>query len=123
MDVLVVAALLGLGAGGEQGPAGDLVALDEARRQRDSVDGAGLLVLGPGRAREVAAHDGLDGEDLELADDHAAVLDVVAAGLGHVSGHLERDEMGAQRGQGSGEELEPVDRQRGQDLPFIRDAL
>jgi hypothetical protein len=42
--------------------------------QLDAVNGLGLLVLLEGRARQVAAHNGLNLNNLELADDHAPIL-------------------------------------------------
>lgn len=42
--------------------------------QLNAVNGLGLLVLLEGRARQVTAHDGLNLDNFELADDHAPML-------------------------------------------------
>ena len=74
MNVLVVLAQLGLGAGCVDRTVGEGLALLQTRGDCQAVHSAGLLVLLPSRAGDVATNDGLDGEDAELADLHAAVL-------------------------------------------------
>ena len=51
---------VGFGGGGEEG-FGELLALLEAGREFEAADGAGLLVVFPARAGDVAADDELDG--------------------------------------------------------------
>lgn len=67
-------ALLRLGARGIDWTIGESLALLQSRGDLDSVNSARLLVLVPGGAGDVSADDGLNGEDAELADLHAAVL-------------------------------------------------
>ena len=73
VDVLVVVAHLGL-RGGREDRLGQLVRLAQALGQRDPADLAGALVVLPARARDVAAHDALDREHLELLDEQGAAL-------------------------------------------------
>jgi hypothetical protein len=51
----------------------------QARGHGHAVHGAVLLVLGPRGAGDVAAHDRLEGHDLEAADLHAALLEARAS--------------------------------------------
>src|SRR5207248_4881427 len=67
-DVLVVTAL-GLRRGGED-RIGQLLGLEGRPRQLLAGDGAERLVLGPGRARDVAARDALDVDPLAVLDEH-----------------------------------------------------
>ena len=67
----------GLGGRGEDGLR-KLRGLDEAGGQLVVEDGAGLLVLLESGGGEVAAHDGLDGEDGHLEAEHRAVHEVGA---------------------------------------------
>jgi hypothetical protein len=71
VDVLVVVAGLGL-RGRREDRLGQLGRLLEARGQRDPADRPALPVVLPAGSREVAAHDALDGEHLELLDEQAA---------------------------------------------------
>lgn len=71
-DVLVLLAEGRLGRGRVDGAAGERLATLETCGLGDAVDGALGLVFGPGAARDVAADDGLDGEDAVLVYEHGA---------------------------------------------------
>ena len=120
-DVLVVQAELGLGRRGEDG-LGDLRRLDEALGQHDAahgpVDVVGLLA----GAREVAAHDALDGQRACLLDEHRAAGEVAGVGseaLGEVR-HVGRDHM---VGDEVRETLEPELRDAREDLALVGDLI
>ena len=61
---------------------GSRLRLDEARRQLDAADRAGLLVVLAPRAGEVAAHDGLHRQRLGLVHHDRAAGEVLALGVG-----------------------------------------
>lgn len=52
--------------------------------------------------------DGLEGNDLEAADLHGAVLDESGVGGGQAGRRVEGDEVGLEAGDSVGEDLEPV---------------
>ena len=83
-DVHVVLAQGRLPGGGVD-RLGQAVAVLEPLGQRDAADRARLLVLLPAAAREVAAHDALDGEHVERAAQRRAIRD-----LGGDVGQVER---------------------------------
>ncbi|PHH50430.1 hypothetical protein CFIMG_004502RA [Ceratocystis fimbriata CBS 114723] len=72
VDVLVLLALLGLGGGRKQ-RLRKLLALLHPSRHGNAVHRAFGLVLGPCTTANVAAHNGLNREDLQAAHCHAAV--------------------------------------------------
>ena len=74
VDVLVVIADGGLGGGGVD-RFRQLLGLLQARGQLDAADLAGLLVILPARADQVAAHDGLHRQRAQPLDDDRAVLE------------------------------------------------
>ena len=91
---------LGLGGRGED-RLGELGGLGETLGQLDAADGAVLVVGLLAGAREVAAHDALDGHGLGLLHEHGAAGEIVRVGrilLGegrHVTGdHVVGDEVG-----------------------------
>lgn len=86
-------ALLRLRAGRVDRSVGESLALAQPRRHRDAMHSAGLLVLLPGRASDVAADDGLDGQDAQLAHLHAAVLQDGAQRLRDLRRQVEREEV------------------------------
>lgn len=74
VNVLVMLALLGLGAGSVDRAIGEGFALPQARSDLDSVHGTRLLVLIPSRSCDVTPDDGFNGKDSKLAHLHASVL-------------------------------------------------
>ncbi|KAI7456555.1 hypothetical protein KC368_g34 [Hortaea werneckii] len=84
-NILIVRALLGL-RGRSPNRAFQLLTLPQPRRHGDPMHGARALVLGPGGAGDVAAHDGLEGQDRVLADLHSAVLEGGTEGAGDAGG-------------------------------------
>ncbi|KAI7508533.1 hypothetical protein KC364_g29 [Hortaea werneckii] len=86
-DILIVLALLGLSRRSPDRLL-QLLTLLQPRRHGDPMHGAGPLVLGPGGARDVAAHDGLEGQDRVLADLHGAVWEFVGDEGEPVGGEL-----------------------------------
>jgi len=67
-------------------------------------------VLGPRAAGDVTTDDGLEREDLEAADCHAAVSELGGQGRGEVqgAGDVGAQEVGFEIGEFGREELEPV---------------
>ncbi|ROV95404.1 hypothetical protein VMCG_08478 [Cytospora schulzeri] len=123
-DVLVVLAQLGLGGGRVDGAHGEGLALLEAGGHGHAADGAALLVLDPRGARDVAAHDGLHREHLELADLHAAAPDEARLGGGEaVRGGLQADKVCAEAGDLVGQDAEPEGADHGEDGAAARDAV
>ena len=55
---------------------GQAIGFAQAGRQLDAADRAGLLVVLPTGAGEVAADDTLDGEHLRSLDEHAAAVEL-----------------------------------------------
>jgi hypothetical protein len=92
-DVLVVLAEFGFGAGRVDG-LWEFLGLLQAGEELLAVDLARLLVGGPGGARDVAADNGFNGEDLELADEHGARGDVLSDGCGDGGGDFFGQEVG-----------------------------
>lgn len=123
VDVLIVLALLRLGARGVDRSIRESLALLETCGDLDSVNGAGLLVLVPGGAGDVAADDSLDGENAELADLHAAVLEHGAQGFGDLRRQVEGDEVRAQRGDGFLQSVEPGASAEGEQNSLVGDSL
>lgn len=123
MDVLIVFSLLRLRAGRVDRPIGEGLTLLQPRRNGDTVDSAGLLVLVPGRAGDVAADDGLNGEDLQLAHLHAAVLEDGAQRRGDLRGQVEGEEVRAEPWDGVGEDLEPCFGAEREKDAFVGDTL
>lgn len=74
VDVFVVGTDGFLGCGGEDGLR-ESVAPAEACGEMHAADPAGVLVLGPSRAVEVASCDALDGDDAAAACDHDSALE------------------------------------------------
>lgn len=123
MNVLIVFTLLGLGAGGVDRAAGEGLALLQTGGDLDAVNGAGLLVFVPGGTGDVSANDCLDGENAQLAHLHAAVLQHRAQGLGDLGREIEGDEVGAQRGVGFSQGLEPCLCAESEKDSLVRDTL
>src|SRR5260370_31071063 len=116
-DVFVVAAGIDFGGGGEDG-FGKAIGFAEAGRQLDAADRAGLLVVLPSGAGEIAAHDALYGEHLRSFDEHAATVELIEIGLefaGKLRG-IRGDEMVRD---GELEEVEPEEGELGEDLSLV----
>lgn len=107
MNVLIMLALLRLGTGSINRTIREGLALPQTLGDLDPVHGAGFLVLVPGGPGDVTADDGLNGEDLQLAHLHASVLEDGTQRLGDLRREVEGEEVGAERGDFVGEDLEP----------------
>lgn len=107
MNVLIVLAQLGLGAGCVDRTVGESLALLQTGGDSQAVHCARLLVLLPSGAGDVAADDGLNGENSELADLHAAVLQHRVQRGGDLGREIEGKEVSAQTGDGLCQDLEP----------------
>lgn len=116
-------ALFRLSAGSIDRAIGESLALLQAWGDLDAVNGAGLLVLIPGRAGDVSADNGLDGEDAELANLHATVLKNGAQGFGDLRRKVEGDEVCAQGGDGFLQSIEPCAGAEGEQNSLVRDSL
>lgn len=81
------------------------------------------LVLLPRGAGDVTAHDRLNGQDAELADLHAAVLEDRSQRLGDLRGQVEGQEVRAEGGESGGEHFEPFAGAEGEEDAFVGDAL
>ena len=88
--------------------------LAQAGRELDPGDLAGRLVVLPARAGDVAAHDALDREHLQPADDHRAAAHVVRHALGRRDEVVVDDVAGLR---------EPERRQAGQHRALPRDPV
>ncbi len=108
VDRLVVADV-GLRRGRED-RLGQLLGLPQALGQGDPRDGARRLVVLPARAGDVAAHDALDGQHLELAH--------VQRPAAHLVGHVLGDRHEVVR-HDVPRLVEPEGRQRGQHLALV----
>ena len=109
-----------LGGWGEDG-FGQAIGFAEACRQLDAADGAGLLVVLPSGAGEIAADDALHGEHLGAFDQHAATVQLAEIGLelaGKLCG-IGGDEV---VGDDVSEKVEPEERELGEDLAFVGNA-
>lgn len=87
------------------------------------MDSPRTLVLGPGGAGDVAAHDGLEGQDRVLADLHCAVLEGGTEGSGDAGGQGGGEEVGFEVWEFGGDEGEPVRGELGEEGAFGGDAL
>src|SRR5258708_1869912 len=116
-DVFVVAAGVDFCGGGEDG-FGKAIGFPEAGRQLDAADRAGLLVVLPAGAGEIAAHDALYGEHLRSFDEHAATVELIEIGLEFARelGGVRGDEMVRDGGL---EEVEPEEGELGEDLALV----
>lgn len=123
MNVLIVLALLSLGAGGIDRPIGESLALSQARSNLDTMHSTRLLVLLPRRPGNVSTDNSLDRENLQLADLHTPVLEHRPQRLGDLRREVESEEMRAQRGDSFGQDLEPRSCAEGQEDTFVRDTL
>ena len=123
-DVLILVAEFGFGAWRPERTF-QLLALLQTSGHADAVHGAALLVLGPRAAGNVAAHNGFEGEDLETADRHAAVLELGAqsCGEGKGGGEVGAQEVSFERGDLAREEVEPVRCEKGEESALFWDAL
>jgi len=103
---------------------GQAAALPDAGRHVDPVDGAPGPVFLPGRPRQVPAHDGLDGQDAELADLHAPALEQRPLGRRERDRGREGrgDEVGPEAGDEPGQEVEPELGGLGEDGALVRDG-
>ena len=81
------------------------------------------LILLPGRTGDVTTHDCFNGQDAELADLHAAVLEDGTQRLGDLRGQVESQEVGAEGGEGGGQDGEPFLRAQGEEDAFVGDTL
>ena len=116
-DVFVVAAGINFGRRSEDG-FGQAVGFAETARQLDSADRAGLLVVLPSGAREIAAHDALYGEHLRPLDEHGAAVELTEIGL-EFAGKLP-GVCGYEMVRDDGlEEVEPEERELGENLSFV----
>ncbi|KUI56146.1 hypothetical protein VP1G_03445 [Cytospora mali] len=123
-DVLVVLAQLGLGGGRVDGALGQGLALLEPGGHGHAAHGAVLLVLDPRGPRDVAAHDGLDGEHLELAHLHAAAAhEARLLGREAVRRRLQADEVRPEVGDLVRQHAEPEGADHGEDGAAPRDAV
>ena len=123
MNVLVVLAQLGLGAGCVDRAVGESLALLQTRGDRQAVHSAGLLVLLPRGTGDVSTDNGLNGEDAELANLHAAVLQHRTQRCGDLGREIEGEEVGAQTGDGLCQDLEPCLGAESKKNALVRDAL
>ncbi len=116
MSCPVVALVAGVKMG-----SGKLVGLFQSRRQLDAADRARRFVFLPARAGEIAACDALDGEHLGAHDHHGAAAQFVRMFLNglRIAVHVGRDKM---VGDDVLEEIEPEQRQLGQNPALVRDA-
>ncbi len=89
----------------------------------DAEEAAGLLVLGPGGAGEVAAHDALDVEALGLLDDHRAPSQLRRQGEGQVVGGGAVGEADEVIGDDVARAVEPEGGHLGEDGALVRDAV
>jgi hypothetical protein len=121
-DVLVMLALLSLGRGSPDWLL-ELLRLLKTLGHRHAVDSAVLLVLGPSRAGDVAADDGLERHDLVAADLHAALVELRAGFRGNVGGEVRAEEVGLERGHPCGDEVEPVGGELCEESTFGGDTL
>lgn len=85
--------------------------------------GSRLLVFIPGRPGEVSTDDGFDREDLELPHLHAPILERRPERFRNLRWEVEGDEVGAQVGDGLGEDVEPFLCAESQENAFVGDAL
>ena len=86
-----------------------------------AADGAVALVFLPGAARQVAAHDALHRDGLDLAHDHRTPFEVLVVLPEHFR---EVADLGAeQMVLRPGNIIEPEQRHRGQDAALVRDAV
>lgn len=74
VDVFIMFALFGFGAGSVDRAIGEGFALPQTRSYLDSVHGTGLLVLVPSGPSDVASDYGFNGKNLKLPHLHASVL-------------------------------------------------
>ena len=123
MNILIMFTQLGLRTRGIDRSIGKRLTLPQARLDGETVDRAVSLVLLPRGAGDVTAHDGLNGQDAELADLHAAVLEDGAQRLGDLRGQVEGQEVRAEGGEGGGEHFEPFAGAEGEEDAFVGDAL
>jgi hypothetical protein len=123
MDILIVLAQLGLGAGGVDRSIGEGLALLQTRGDLDAVHGTGLLVLLPGRAGDVSTDDSLDRKNAELAHLHATVLQLGTKRFGDLRRKVEGDEVGAESRNGLSKDLEPGLGAESEQDTLVRDAL
>jgi hypothetical protein len=116
-DVFVVAAGVDFGGGGEDG-FGQAIGFAEAGRQLDAADRAGLLLVLPTGAGEIAAHDALYGEHVRALDEHAATVELIEIGLQFAGklGGVCGDEMVRDGGL---EEVEPEEGELSEDLSLV----
>jgi hypothetical protein len=123
MNVLIVLAQLGLGAGCIDRAIREGLALLQTRGYRQAVHSAGLLVLLPGGSGDVSTDNSLNWENAELADLHAAVLQHRAQRGGDLGREIEGEEVGAQTGDGLCQDLEPCPGAEGEQDSLVRNAL
>jgi len=118
-----VLAQFSLGTGRVDRAVGEGFALLQTSGDSQAVHSAGLLVLLPGGSGDVSTDDGLNREDTELAHLHAAVLQHRSQRGGDLGWEIEGEEMGAQTGDGLGQDLEPCLGTEGKQDALVRNAL
>ena len=107
--------------GGRKDRPGQPVGLAQARGQRDAADAAGLLVVLPAGAGEIAADDTLDGKHAGSPDDHASAGElgkIRVKGSGKAGGVGGEDVVGGE----VTEQVEPEERELGEDPALVGDA-
>ena len=97
------------------------VGFAEATGEFDAADGAGLLIIFPAGAGEVAADDTLDGEHLRALDQHAAAIELPDKRL-QFGGEVRCDRSDEMVRNGGLQEVEPEERQLRQYLPLVGNA-
>jgi hypothetical protein len=123
MDVLIVLALLRLGAGSVDWTIGESFALLQSGRDGDSVNCSGLLVFLPGGPRDVSTDDSFDGKNTQLAHLHCPVLQYWLEGSRDLGREVESEEVGAQSGNAIRQDLEPRLRAESEENALVGDAL
>lgn len=90
MNILIMLSLLRLRTRRINRPIRESLALLQPRRNRNPMDSSRLLVLVPRGTGDVPADDSLNGQNLELAHLHAAVLENGTQRRGDLRGKVER---------------------------------
>ena len=114
---------LGLRARGIDRSIRERLTLPQTGLDGETMHRAVSLVLLPRGAGDVTAHNGLNGQDAELADLHTAVLEDGTQRLGDLRGQVEGQEVRAEGGEGGGEHFEPFAGAEGKEDAFVGDAL
>ena len=123
VNVLIVLALLSLGARSVDRSIGEGLALLQPGSNLDTMHSTRLLVFLPRRTGNVSTNNSLNRKNLQLAHLHAPVLEHRPQRLGDLRREIESEEMRAQRGNGLGQGLEPRSCAESQEDAFVRNTL